>query len=820
MNVPYLILPLSTILLVLYLISHSLSTAGIISRSLHKRIWNVALLLAFLGAATLGLLLTVQINYKLNWPFVESALKWHVNFGIALSGAAIIHLIWHLNYYIDMFKPGKKNRVIRKQEDLKKTANATLLKPMILTSGFAATVIQVLMIREISTVFQGNELLMGWTIGAWMLFTGSGALMGRKQGIDLDTDRAIETALILVGILPVCFVILMNVFKNTIFPPGILINPLHFLLILLFVLAPVGLLSGYLYALLVRRFQEEKGGYVRVYALEAIGSLVGGLLASMLFIYWFSIVQSLLIVLVLILFVLAYAKKKRSYTLQGALMILVIVLSFFIPIDHFLKSFLFINQKIVESRETYYGNIVITKNGEQYNLYENGMLSFNTDNVIIREEYAHYALLQRDDPQDILLIGGGISGALSELLKYPSVHRIDYVEINPQLIRTISRFIPFPSSQKIHWIYGDGRKYLRTTHSKYDVIILAIQDPSSLQGNRFYTFEFLQTLKSSLKNGGIVMLSHSPAGNYVDSESAVIEGTIYHTLSRIFENVKIIPGENDYFLASDSAIDINISALASRRSIDNLYVNPYYIDDTSIKERSRYIEKNLVSKNIINSDKKPLPVFYHSLKFLSQFDQRSSVYLFLPVILLLLPVFFMRSVAVGIFVTGFTGSAIELLLIFAFQTFYGYVYSALGVIIAVFMGGLAIGSIYGSRIAIRHRHFQLAQGLLLAYALLFPVFWDVQNWISGSFFQLLIFFTITFLLAVIVGFQYVAGTSIYKAETNRAATTLYGADLLGSSLGVIAITILLLPILGMQKSCLVIAGINIMAMALNHFRKT
>jgi len=775
---------------------------------------------SFLVAAIFGILLTLQINYKLEWSFVETALKWHVNFGIILSLTAIIHLTWHLGYYFDIFKPVKKNSLKKISKGNSIQAEVQNLKSLILLSGFVATVNQVLLIREISTVFQGNELLMGWTIGAWMLFTGIGTLLGRNLAQKLDTQKALNTVIILIGILPLCFVVLMNVFKNTIFPPGILVNPVHFFIILVLVLSPVGLLSGYLFSLLVNNYKKEQSGFVKVYALEAIGSMFGGLVVSLVFIYWFSILQSLLMVMFLIVSILFVLQKKVIQLVGSIAISLIIIFSFTVPLDQYLKSFLFINQKVIQSRETYYGNLTVTENADQYNIYENGILSFTTDNVIIREEYVHYALLQRIDPTNILLVGGGISGMLSEILKYPSIVSIDYIELNPQLIETVKSYIPYPTDDKINLIFGDGRKFLYGTNSKYDIAIFAIQDPSSLQANRFYTLEFISILKKKLNPGAVVLLSHSPAGNYIDSETAKIEGSIYHTLKNEFKNVKIIPGENDYFLASDTALNIQISKLAAISPIQNIYVNPFYIDDYSIVERSRYIEQNIIKQNIINSDKKPLPVFYHTLKFLSQFDKENMFYLLFPVFILLLPVFFMRSVSVGIFVTGFTGSAIELLLIFSFQTFYGYVYSALGLIIAVFMGGLAVGSLYCSKFKVTRKHFLIAQFLLLTYALLFPVFWDLQNIYLGEFIQLSIFFTITFLLAVIVGFQYVAGTTIYKSETTVAATTLYSADLLGSSLGVIAITLILLPFLGIQKSCLVIAGLNLAAVILNLFRKT
>ena len=89
---------------------------------------------------------------------------------------------------------------------------------------------------------------------------------------------------------------------------------------------------------------------------------------------------------------------------------------------------------------------------------------------------------------------------LDEILKYPKVVRIDYVELNPYLIRMVSGFNPVNTEPRIHLNFADGRKFIMGTNEKYDVVIVALPDPSSLQLNRLYTMDFLSLLKEKLNH--------------------------------------------------------------------------------------------------------------------------------------------------------------------------------------------------------------------------------------------------------------------------------------------------------------------------------
>ncbi len=779
---------------------------GILSKLLHRRLWNILLLITFLVTAMLGLLLTIQINYKLEWTFVNTILKYHVDFGIGMSFIAVFHLAWHWNFYKSIFKKRTKGKRDVEFSAAIEYSGKPVSSYLIIFSGFLSMIIQVLLLREITTVFQGNEILMVWTLGVWMLLNGAGVWIGSRLA-SMPSADTITKIIIIYSIIPILYVPLLNILRNIIFPPGVMVSPLSFFLVVIFMLFPVCLLAGLTFAFLIKSVQKTGNGFIRVYALEAVGCMIGGLVSSFLLLYWLSITQSLLLIAVFFLLCLYVLNKKWGY-LPGALLLLLLLIStFYFHTNNLIKSELFVNQKILESKETYFGNVTVTEKAGQYNFFENGTLLFTSQNNIISEEYVHYAMLQRKHPGDVLLVSGGISGMLDELIKYPELQSVEYIELNPELVRIAEKYFPLPDDKRIHVIFNDVKKYLRKSTSGFDVAIIGLPDPSSLQINRMFTSEFMQMLHRHLKPGGVVIYGLSSSGNYLSDIQINTSALMYNTLQKNFRNVLIIPGERDYYLASDSALSPVISELWTKNPVDNIYVNAYYIDDYSIRERSKYILEEIEPVSLINTDDKPLPVFYNVLNYLSHFNISGGALGILLLILLLFPLLFLRPLTTGVYLAGFSGAASELLVIFVFQIVYGFVYSAIGLIIAFFMCGLAMGSILAGTIKINTSYFRIAQIVLVLYFLVFPLLIS-YNPDTKAIITWLLFFLLILIPSAIIGYVYAAATHLTPEHISRAASSMYAVDLLGAAFGVVAISMLLVPVLGITVTCFIIAGMN------------
>lgn len=104
---PYRFVGISVATLLLYCLTSVLVFANKMKKTTHKKIWNVLLLLTCLVSCLLGFFLVIQINYHFATEWLRSILKIHVEFGIAMTIIAVIHILWHTNYYSKIFSRGK-----------------------------------------------------------------------------------------------------------------------------------------------------------------------------------------------------------------------------------------------------------------------------------------------------------------------------------------------------------------------------------------------------------------------------------------------------------------------------------------------------------------------------------------------------------------------------------------------------------------------------------------------------------------------------------------------------------------------------------------
>jgi spermidine synthase len=250
----------------------------------------------------------------------------------------------------------------------------------------------------------------------------------------------------------------------------------------------------------------------------------------------------------------------------------------------------------------------------------------------------------------------------------------------------------------------------------------------------------------------------------------------------------------------------------------------------------------------VNSDFRPIGVFlslsyWNALfspyltgifKWFEGFSLQISI-AFMILFTLLMAVIFMKkphlsrqSIPYAIFGTGLVGMIFNLGVIFTFQTFYGYLYHQIGLLIAIFMFGVALSSFlitqHLDRIKRDSLLFLKLEMVIILFSFLFPfVFFIPSQYLEKTAISLLfypIFLIMSFLSGAWIGLQFPLATKIYlgppaKGETfGHTAGLLYGADLLGGFLGGLFGGILLLPILGLKQSCFMMAMIKIASLAL------
>ncbi|MBD3289637.1 hypothetical protein GF337_12600, partial [candidate division KSB1 bacterium] len=509
------------------------------------------------------------------------------------------------------------------------------------------------------------------------------------------------------------------------------------------------------------------------------------------------------------------------------------------------------NYEILDDETTIYGHITVAKLQENISFFENGFLMFTYPDLFYAEEAVHFALLEHPAPESVLLIGGGVGGSLEQVLTHPQVRRLDYVQLDPEIINLAIKHLPEKKSsvlsdERFHVHYTDGRIFVKNTTHKYDVVIINLPDPHTTLINRFYTLEFFQRVKRILNTGGIAAFSVTSSENVIGDELAIFLRSLLTTLQQVFPDVILIPGDTNHFISckSPDILTTNPEILISRmqsRKLETMYVREYYIPFRMSPDRTEYLRQRLseIRNRELNRDFKPVGNFYHLIVWTTYFNQTAknifliaerigfkgiimlSVLLFLPFLLLLkhrMNTKMTYGIISSIAVVGFSEMALEIIIIHAFQAIYGYVYFQLALILSSFMIGLAAGSFFGIRHARKSTHvfptFTRFQFAMTAYPLfLLAILIFLKHFMFHFIIIQILFFGLTLSAGFIAGFQYPLASHLYYrmySIKNKSAGNIYAFDLAGACLGAIITSSLLIPILGIKVSLAAICLFNLM----------
>jgi spermidine synthase len=442
----------------------------------------------------------------------------------------------------------------------------------------------------------------------------------------------------------------------------------------------------------------------------------------------------------------------------------------------------------------------VTRQDGQVSLFENGVLMFSTDDVTAQEENVHFAMAQHQAPRNVLLIGGGIAGTTVEVLKY-GVERLDYAEMNRWILRIGREFTHALVDPRINVVADDGRTYVRTTSQRYDVALINLPDPETIQLNRFFTVEFYRELKRVLADGAVVSTSLFPGAEYQGPEARSSSSILHATLRQVFANVLVVPGSRNYFLASDGPLDIHIGRLIEARGVTTTYVNRFYLDDRMLEQRSAEITRSLAAGAPVNTDLEPISYYRQLDYWLSYFGAVPEVWMLLVVAAIALLLWRFSAVGMGIFVGGFVGVSLEILLLLVVQILSGSLYYMTGIVITAFMAGLAAGS-WAARRYLPRAGMRTFAGLQLGVALaciLLPTLFEVllKTDASAAAVQILCS-SLAFSFALLFGAEFAVAASVRGGSPGSMASELYGLDLAGSALGALMISVYAIPLFGVS----------------------
>jgi len=156
----------------------------------------------------------------------------------------------------------------------------------------------------------------------------------------------------------------------------------------------------------------------------------------------------------------------------------------------------------------------------------------------------------------------------------------------------------------------------------YDIVVVNLPDATNSVLNRYYTVEFYDRIKRSLKPGGVLAVRVTAGENIMGTEMINLGASIRLTLKEVFARFVLTPGEESWFIASDSEnLTSDPAALRDRfQSIEaSETVFPseallsVYLPDRAAAALESYSHADLPEDLLINRDSKPLTHLYSLL---------------------------------------------------------------------------------------------------------------------------------------------------------------------------------------------------------------
>ncbi|NVL92540.1 MAG: hypothetical protein HWN71_05825 [Desulfobacterales bacterium] len=667
----------------------------------------------------------------------------------------------------------------------------------VIGTGISSISVQLITVREFLSQFYGNEITISLVLFCWLMVSGLGSLASKllkRKSITLYSILALIT-----GLFPLIQITAIRLFRDAIFihgeSPGF--YPVFFFILILS--APYTFFIGFIlpYSLAVIKATRQTFTAGKLYILDNIGDITGGVLFSFILVYFLSpfkiiALTSFLLILISLALILCL---RRYFLFMGAFLSVVVFFAFAFEKRFELSTLA--NQyglNIVSYRESPYGRIVLTKERGEYTFWESGSPIFSTFNITTAEEKVHYPLCQLDRVEDVLLVSGGMGETFDEILKY-SPHRIDYVELDPTLIKVASQSGLLSPHEQVNIILTDGRGYIAEGRRRYSAIIVDLSEPDTFQLNRFYTKEFFDRAKGVLRKDGVLSFSLIANPNYLSEVRVKKLSSIFNTVKGYFQNVLLIPGEEVYFLASDGELDADIPRRLRERSIATSYIQGFYYGNVT-EERIKSINDAMNPDEFINTDFQPRVINIMFTEWFKKYGTSPNWFIGALLGLLVFYLFFIRREEYVLFSTGFAAMGVEMLILFSFQVIYGYIYLKVGAIITCFLLGLLPGAVLGNRWKKRGKHVlmnaEVGMLLLLAVYLIWARFYQSRV-------PELIFFLYGFSFSLLCGVQFPVAAEIIGEEKSPAAG-LFAADLVGAGAGTLAIGTLLIPLLGIQAA--------------------
>ncbi len=403
--------------------------------------------------------------------------------------------------------------------------------------GVCLSISQFVMIRDFVTILYGEEVVIILVTAAFFLALSIGYYLSLEF-----SEKFFETAFLTIAFLHLTFpfsyrMLAVQIAKADL--PGIWYMALMFTYALLF--------SSIFAVFLPRRVHGEAAPKkMRIlYSMELVGFAVGFAIVGLC---WNKGVDFIIPIYWALLTIAIHLALQKKFWTTGFALIAILAGSSLSEIDQRTTALLYENKHSLENATTLmsinsaYQKVEVMEDGdgERY-LYLDGLLNLNASDL---EDLNYYiaeipAILIK--PEKTLVIGNGTLSSVPKV--YPHSRFVQSVELDAGVLSAGQKF--FTPKQELEGLdrwnltIDDGKHFLKTTQDKFDLIIMDIPSPLTIQEAILHTVEFYQLAHSKMTSQGVIAVQLSgPLQQNNRTPARVVAA-----LSEAFKQVMVIDSE-------------------------------------------------------------------------------------------------------------------------------------------------------------------------------------------------------------------------------------------------------------------------------------
>jgi spermidine synthase len=735
-------------------------------------------------------------------------------------------------------------------------------------AGVGSSAAQVVVVRELLVASAGNELSIAAVLAAWLLWSAAGAWFGGRVLAGSRREPLWHLTMIALAELAV-LALALGLARGGLYalremaggvlvqwhvapPAGGTVSLPQLLLLTTLVTAPVGVLLGWQFAagcaLLRRDGAPSDEGAAGAYVADSVGHLLGGAALSVTAVTRVPGDWVLTTAAVVVLGGVWLLRPTVGRLGVGIALTAVLLLGGAAFRERTL-GLRWAPHRLTASLDGPAGNVaVLTGAGAEQSYFANGVHAFETAGAPAGEQWVHLPLLAHPAPRRVLLVGGG-PRALREVLRHDP-EQVRYFELDPTIVQAVRTHAP-PALRtalddpRVEVSLRDARLRLPALirrGERYDVVLVALGDPTTAQVNRYYTLRWFRLARRALAPEGMVACHVMSSGDYLNDELRAYNACVFHTAQRAGFAASVFPGEQMTLVGAQQpeATALFDDALALDRRLRTRGLDPatvlaaFYdaLDPLRREDRRRELEQATGVR--LNDDFTPACYYYAQTLWASwwrgptglvlaraQRLQAWHVAALAAAVTLLLGALARCSrtgaritASCAVFVAGAGGMTLEVVLLIALQSLYGHVYGIVGYAVGVLMAGLALGAWLARRRPAARPHRALA-GTLLGLALaagLTGVALVGLRFLTGlaaptGVLPVAAIALLMGVTGVAAGATFPRALAVLGDADVRGATALYAFDLVGAACGALLAGLILVPLLGITATCIITAVI-------------